>query len=58
MAEASNIDFSGIKCLDDQIEVLLSCKPLPESEIKILCDKVSDHIYLHALAHESVLWLC
>ena len=41
MAEASNIDFKGIKVLDEQIDVLLSCKPLPESEIKVLCDKVS-----------------
>ena len=47
MAEATNIDFKGIKCLDDQIDVLLSCKPLPESEIKILCDKVSTRNCLH-----------
>lgn len=27
--------------LDEQIKHLLSCKPLPESQVKALCDKVS-----------------
>ena len=34
-------DFKEIASLDEQIDVLLTCKPLPESQIKILCDKVS-----------------
>ncbi len=32
-AEYSNIDR--------QIEEILTCKPLPEAEIKVLCEKVS-----------------
>ena len=35
------INFEEIGGLDKQIDVLLSCTPLPESQIKILCDKVS-----------------
>jgi hypothetical protein len=38
---ASAINFEEIASLDKSIEVLLSCKPLPESQIKLLCDKVS-----------------
>ena len=39
--EENKVDVEGIKSMDKQIEVLLSCKPLPESEIKALCEKVS-----------------
>ena len=38
---ASAINFEEIASIDAHIEVLLSCKPLPESQIKVLCDKVS-----------------
>lgn len=41
MTDAKEFDFKEIGSLDEQIEVLFSCKPLPESQIKILCDKVS-----------------
>ena len=41
MTEPKEFDFKEISSLDEQIEVLFSCKPLPESQIKILCDKVS-----------------
>ena len=41
MAESRSINFEEISNLDKHIEVLLGCKPLPESQIKILCDKVS-----------------
>jgi len=41
MTEPKEFDFKEIASLDEQIEVLFSCKPLPESQIKILCDKVS-----------------
>ena len=41
MAESRAINFEDIANLDEQIKVLLTCKPLPESQIKILCDKVS-----------------
>ena len=56
MAETNkSIDFKQISILDSQIEVLLQCKPLPESEIKILCDKVRQTLllfraYLHSPA--------
>ena len=33
-----NIDIGG---LDKQIEYLFQCKPLPETDIKQLCEKVS-----------------
>ena len=29
-----------IQNLDRQIETLMKCKPLPENEVKILCEKV------------------
>ena len=38
---ASAINFEEISNLDASIDVLLQCKPLPENQIKILCDKVS-----------------
>ena len=41
MTDNKEFDFKEIASLDEQIEVLFSCKPLPESQIKILCDKVS-----------------
>ena len=42
--DSTNIDFDTITAMDGQIEVLLQCKPLPESEIRQLCERVS--IYL------------
>ena len=39
--EKSKIDMADIKYLDTQIETLLSCKPLPEVEVKRMCEKVS-----------------
>ena len=42
MAESKAIVFEEIAHLDKQIEVLLGCKPLPESQIKILCDKAKE----------------
>ena len=41
MAESRAINFEDIANLDKQIEILLTCKPLPEIQIKQLCDKVS-----------------
>ena len=40
-AKAAGNDLEVIDVLDKQIEVLLSCKPLPEDQIKQLCQKVS-----------------
>ena len=33
-------DFEVIKVTDTQIETLLQCKPLPESEVRALSEKV------------------
>lgn len=46
MAEGASTQFddraiSRLAGLDKQIEVLFTCKPLPESEISKLCDMVS-----------------
>jgi len=38
---AKEAAFMGFEMLDKQIQTLFECKPLPESEIKMLCDKVS-----------------
>ena len=35
------MDFESINALDEQIKILLDCKPLPESQVKTLCEKVS-----------------
>lgn len=42
MAENRTINFEEISNLDKQIDVLLGCKPLPESQIKVLCDKAKE----------------
>ena len=49
---SAGINFEEISNLDSSIEVLLSCKPLTESQIKVLCDKVS-----HMLNFESVSFM-
>ena len=49
---SAGINFEEISNLDSSIEVLLSCKPLAESQIKVLCDKVS-----HMLNFESVSFM-
>lgn len=51
MTDAKEFDFKEIASLDEQIEVLFSCKPLPESQIKILCDKVSQRASLANRRH-------
>ena len=38
--EKNNFNMNDIKHLDEQIDVLLSCKPLPEQQVKLLCEKV------------------
>ena len=40
--EKGKFDVGEIKALDDQIEVLLSCKPLPELQVKQLCEKAKE----------------
>jgi serine/threonine-protein phosphatase 2A catalytic subunit len=34
--------MNDIKHLDEQIAILLSCKPLPESQVKELCEKAKE----------------
>lgn len=42
--------MADIPALDKQIETLMECKPLPETEVKQLCEKVSNiHILLTTL---------
>ena len=36
--------MSEILGLDAQIETLLSCKPLPEQQVKQLCERVSSSL--------------
>ena len=38
----SEMNFSDIKYLDAQIDLLLDCKPLPEDSIKALCEKAKE----------------
>jgi serine/threonine-protein phosphatase 2A catalytic subunit len=39
---SAGINFEDIANLDSSIEVLLQCKPLAESQIKVLCDKAKE----------------
>ena len=36
-----DLNMSEVSFLDKQIETLMGCKPLPETEVKALCEKVS-----------------
>ena len=36
----TNLSTSEIKELDRQIEQLMECKPLPENEVKKICERV------------------
>lgn len=40
MPPAPKLKFSEINDIDKQIEILFQCKPLAESEVKELCEKV------------------
>ena len=42
MTTAGDNNFSDIKYLDEQIDKLLECKPLPEDSIKALCEKAKE----------------
>jgi|DEB19_MinimDraft_2_1074335.scaffolds.fasta_scaffold514814_1 hypothetical protein len=44
---SSAIDFQGIAAVDKQIATLLECKPLPESEVRALAEKVTRVIKLN-----------
>jgi len=44
---SSAIDFQGIAAVDKQIATLLECKPLPESEVRALAEKVTRGIKLN-----------
>ena len=38
-----DLNLGEIHDLDRQIEVLMECKPLPETEVKQLCEKVFNY---------------
>ena len=38
-----DLNLGEIHDLDRQIEVLMECKPLPETEVKQLCEKVLNY---------------
>lgn len=37
------LSLDDISVLDKQIDILSDFKPIPEMEVKMLCDKVSPH---------------
>ena len=43
-ATGNTFNFDEVDHLDKAIEVLFDCKPLPESQIKALCEKVSKRV--------------
>jgi len=44
MATATGKDLTvgEIPMLDKQIEILMECKPLPENEVKALCERAKE----------------
>lgn len=42
MSSSSKLTSGDVMNLDRQIEQLMECKPLPESEVKALCDKAKE----------------
>jgi len=40
----SKLSSNDVTNLDRQIEHLLECKPLPEAEVKALCEKVENFL--------------
>ena len=38
--KGAELNMNDIQGLDKQIEVLMECKPLSETEVKQLCEKV------------------
>ena len=42
MAESRPINFDDLAALDEQIQTLLTCKPLPENQVQALCDKAKE----------------
>ena len=38
---SKDLNLSELHGLDKQIDILMECKPLPENEVKQLCEKVS-----------------
>ena len=42
MASNTDLKMGEIVSLDRQIETLMECKPLPENEVRALCERVSN----------------
>ena len=38
---SKDLNLSELHGLDKQIDILMECKPLPENEVKQLCEKVT-----------------
>lgn len=38
--KGGDFNLNEIAQMDKQIEILMDCKPLPETEVKTLCEKV------------------
>jgi hypothetical protein len=48
------LNMGDIQNLDRQIEILMECKPLSETEVKLLCEKVSS-IFIITSSHLNIL---
>ena len=47
-----DLNMADIGGLDKQIEILMECKPLAETEVKALCEKVFNiYFFLRILIH-------
>lgn len=44
------------KELDTQIESLMKCQPLPEAEVKVLCDKAREILQVRLSILETLVW--
>ena len=50
----SKLSSNDVTNLDRQIEHLYECKPLPENEVKALCEKVEYFIWLNGLKNDEL----
>lgn len=46
--KGADLNVGDIHNLDRQIDILMDCKPLSETEVKALCEKVLIKIYLRS----------
>ena len=48
------LNNEDITTLDRQIEQLTDYKPIPEHEVKLLCDKVNTHFYSSSFNNSTI----